>query len=520
MEVTGLYGLNPVIHADYPDPDVVRVGDTYYMSSTSMHMFPGCQILRSYDLMHWEHCAYVYDALGETARQRMDGAGTTPEGKPVPRHIYGKGMWASSLKHDGRLFHVVFTSNDTGHSYHFTAENAEGPWTRQPMTGFWYDPGVLFDADGRVYIAHGNRHVRVTELTADLSEKKTGGIESTVVIDDTPRLGWEGSHMLHLGEWYYVFCIHWAPEEMRAMGCFRAHTPAGPWEGGKFMELDLDGRGAGVAQGGPVQLHDGSWALFLFQDHGAVGRIPVVVPMRWEDGWPVVSGVRAGKEVPKQLDLPSSRPDHEYAPLYTSDELTNGWSVLWQWNHESHPDLVTSDDHGLHLTTDRMAGDCTEAVNTLTQRCFGPACTAEVTVDGAALKVGDQAGLCALQGCFAQLALVREAEGYALALASREDEHAPYAIAPATEPVRERLRVPVSQSRVTLRAAFDFGCDQVQFSALLDGQWQRIGQPHQLVYRLDHFMGCRVGLFAYATRETGGTACFSGFTYHVEEENV
>lgn len=507
-----MHGLNPVIHADYPDPDVVRVGDAYYMSSTSMHMFPGCQILRSYDLMQWEHCAYVYDILGETARQRMEGGGTTADGRPIPPHIYGKGMWASSLKSDGRRFHVVFTSNDTGHSYHFTAEDAAGPWTRQPMEGFWYDPGLLFDDDGRVYIAHGNRHVRVTELTADLSAKKEGGVESTVVIDDNPRLGWEGSHMLHLDGWYYVFCIHWAPEEMRAMGCFRARTPEGPWEGGKFMELDLDDRHAGVAQGGPVQLHDGSWALFLFQDHGAVGRIPVVVPMRWVDGWPVVD------EVPKHPELPSSRPDHEYAPLYASDELTNGWSVLWQWNHEPHPELISGDADGLRITTDRIARDCTECVNTLTQRCFGPRMTAEVTVDGSALNVGDHAGLCALQGCFSQLGLTRTAEGFALSVITREDAGAPYAIAPATEPVGERARIGVPGSVVRLRADFDFTGDTVQMSWLDGGEWSPIGTTHQLHYRLDHFMGCRTGLFVHATQTPGGTACFRDFTMTVREE--
>ena len=507
-----MFGINPIIHADYPDPDVVRVGDTYFMSSTSMHMFPGCQILRSYDLMHWEHCAYVYDVLGETARQRMEGAGTAPDGKTIPRHIYGKGMWASTLRHDGQLFHVVFTSNDTGHSYHFTAEDASGPWTRQPMTGFWYDPGLLFDDDGRVYIAHGNRHVRVTELTADLSAQKADGLESTVIIDDNPRLGWEGSHMLRHDGWYYVFCIHWAPEEMRAMGCFRARTPAGPWEGGKFMELDLDGRHAGVAQGGPVQLHDGSWALFLFQDHGAVGRIPVVVPMRWEDGWPVVDAV------PKALDLPSSRADYEYAPLVASDPLTDGWSVLWQWNHEPHLALVDSDGEGLHIVTDRLAGDCTEAVNTLTQRCFGPRMSTEVTVDGSGLKAGDHAGLCALQGCFSQLGLTRTEEGFALAMITREDAHAPYAIAPATEPVCERARIAVPGSTVRLRAEFDFTADTVQMSWRDGDSWQPVGGPHQLVYRLDHFMGCRVGLFIYATREPGGSACFRDFAYLTGEE--
>jgi len=497
-----MHGLNPVIHADYPDPDVVRVGDTYYMSSTSMHMFPGAQILRSYDLMHWEHCAYVYDRLGETARQRMEGSGTSPDGKPIPRHIYGKGMWASSLKHDGHLFHIVFTSNDTGHSYHFTAERAEGPWTRQAMEGFWYDPGLLFDTDGRVYIAHGNRHVRVTELTADLSTRKEGGVESTVVIDDNPRLGWEGSHMLHLDGWYYVFCIHWAPEEMRAMGCFRARTPAGPWEGGKFMELDLDNRHAGVAQGGPVQLHDGSWALFLFQDHGAVGRIPVVVPMRWEDGWPIVD------EVPKALELPSSRPEHVCAPLYTSDPLREGRSALWQWNHEPHMELVQQDKHGLRITTDRLASNCTEAVNTLTQRCFGPKCEAGVCVHADDMKVGDYAGICALQGCFAQLAITRKADGLYIVY-TRRDAQSGEIVTGAEQPLGDSHR---------LHARFDFTNDTVQFGLTdANGDWQAFGPAHQLVYRLDHFMGCRVGLFMYSTQETGGSARFTDFTYQVEE---
>ena len=504
-----MHGINPVIHADYPDPDVVRVGDTYYMISTTMHMFPGAQILRSFDLMHWEHCAYVYDTLAETDRQRMDGG-----------HIYGQGMWAASLKHAGGLFHVVFTSNDTGHSYHYTAGQAEGPWTRQPMEGaggapaFWYDPGLLFDEDGRVYIAHGNRTVRITELTADLSAPKPGGLDRVAVQDGPEGLGWEGTHFIRHDGWYYLFCIHWAPDEMRSMGCFRARTPEDAFEGGKFMEFDLDGRHAGVAQGGPVQLHDGSWALFLFQDHGAVGRIPVVVPFRWVDGWSVVD------EVPKQLALPSSRPEHACAPLYTSDPLTDGWSVLWQWNHEPHEELIGSDEHGLHITTDRIAGNCTEAVNTLSQRCFGPRMTAEVTVDGSALNPGDHAGLCALMGCFAQLGLTRTAEGFALSLITREDANAPYAIAPATEPVQEHARAAISGSTVRLRADFDFTADTVQFSALLDGAWQTVGQPHQLVYRLDHFMGCRVGLFVHSTGATGGTACFSGFEYNVREESV
>lgn len=490
--------INPIIHADFPDPDVVRVGDAYYMISTAMHMFPGGQILRSYDLMHWEHCAYVYDILGETAHQRMDGG-----------NIYARGMWAASLKYARGCFHVVFTSNDTKHSYYYTAERAEGPWTRQPMNGaggapaFWYDPGLLFDDDGRVYVAHGNRIVRLTELTADLSAKQEGGIDRVILRDsDEIMLGWEGSHLIKHDGWYYLFNIHWRKGGMRAMGCHRARSLTEDFTGGEFMELDLDGRFAGVAQGGPVQLHDGSWALLLFQDHGAVGRIPVVVPFHWVDGWPVVD------EVPKQLDLPTSRPDYEYAPLYTSDDLRNGWSVLWQWNHEPHLELVETDEDGLHITTDRLATNCTEAINTLTQRCFGPRCSAEVTVDGDALKVGDYAGICALMGCFAQLAITRREDGLYLVY-TRKDAETGEIITEAERPIGSLSR---------LHARFDFTNDTVRFSCVnAAGEVAAIGQPHQLVYRLDHFMGCRIGLFAYSTQEIGGSARFTGFTYRVEE---
>ena len=493
--------INPIIHADYPDPDVTRAGDCYYMISTAMHMFPGGQILRSYDLMHWEHCAYVYDILGETARQRMEGEGQPP-------HIYGKGMWAASLKYARGRFHVVFTSNDTKHSYYFTAEKAEGPWTRQPMEGasgapaFWYDPGLLFDDDGCVYVAHGNRTVRITELAGDLSEKKPDGLDRVVLVDDNPRLGWEGSHFIKHDGWYYLFNIHWRPDHMRAMGCFRSRTLDGEFEGGEFMELDLDDRHAGVAQGGPVQLHDGSWALFLFQDHGAVGRIPVVVPFRWVDGWPVVDAV------PKHLDLPTSRPDYEYAPLYTSDDLCGGWSVLWQWNHEPHPELIECDETGLHITTDRLASNCTEAINTLNQRCFGPKCTASVCLHPEDMKVGDHAGLCALMGCFAQLAVTRREDGLYLVYTRKDAE--------TGEIVTEAERPFGATSR--LQAEFDFTTDTVQFSCVnAEGEIALIGKPHQLVYRLDHFMGCRIGLFMYSTKETGGTARFADFTYQVAD---
>ncbi|MBR4759714.1 MAG: family 43 glycosylhydrolase, partial [Lachnospiraceae bacterium] len=161
---------NPIIYGDYPDPDVIRVGDVYYMITTTMHMFPGGQILRSYDLVHWEHASYVFDHLDHTPQQKLE------EG-----NIYGKGMWAASLRYQEGIFHVVFCANDTQSMYHYTATDIEGPWERHPMGGFYHDNSVLFDDDGRVYIVYGNTDIHLTELKPDLSEPKPEGIDKVII---------------------------------------------------------------------------------------------------------------------------------------------------------------------------------------------------------------------------------------------------------------------------------------------------------------------------------------------------
>ncbi|MBQ7305641.1 MAG: family 43 glycosylhydrolase [Clostridia bacterium] len=474
---------NPIIFADYPDLDIIRVEDTYYMCTTTMHVFPGGEILRSRDLVHWEHCAYAYETLGEHPGQRLD------DGKG----IYGQGMWAGSLRHHGGLFHLVFMCNDTQSAYYFTAEKAEGPWVRHPMAGFYHDPSVLFDDDGRVYIVYGNRDIHLTELLPDLSAPKEGGLDRIIVRDDCEGLGWEGSHLYKLNGRYYLFGIHWPKGSLRAQGCFVADSLEGEFTGGEILCQAFHGRNDGPAQGGMVQTPQGDWYLMLFQDHGAVGRIPVLVPMAWEKDFPVVRGIPESFE---REDIPCK-------PLACSDSLRAPLNEVWQWNHEPHGELIHQDENGLRLTTDRVVEWVTQSVNTLTQRTFGPRCTVEVTVDGAAMQPGDYAGLCALQGRFGQIALTRHADGYALAVTTREDE------------VAQRACIPWASSRVQLRACFDFDTDTVRFF-YHDGVWQPLGEVHQLHYLLDHFMGVRAGLFCYATEQTGGSAVFTDFVYHGE----
>lgn len=479
---------NPLIYSDFPDPDIVRVGDDYYMVSTAMHFFPGAQILHSRDLVHWGHCAYVYDTLGETPQQRMDDG-----------LLYGRGMWAASLRHHDGRFYLLFTCNDTGHSYLYTAETPDH-WTRQPLEGFYYDPSLFFDDDGRVYIAHGNRRVRLTEMLPDVSAPLPGGLDEEILIDsDDIMLGWEGSHLHKINGVYCLFNIHWHSGSLRAQGCHTAQTLRGPWVGGEILCESVDKTNNGVAQGGAIDTPQGDWYLLLFQDHGAQGRMPVLVPMGWEDGHPTAPGAPATFAVPL--------PTVEQEPLFASDTLRGHKHALWQWNHEPHDDCWTLTPDGLRLTTDRVVPTLEHAVNTLTQRCFGPHFICEVTVDASSLQDGDTAGICALQGCYGALALRRQENALSLVHISRHD--APDSQELVTD---ETTLWQLSDAPQRLRATFDFTRDIVQFSYRTHDTWTNAGSEHHLFFRLDHFTGTRVGLFLYSTKQSGGSAVFCDFT--------
>ena len=485
---------NPILYADFPDPDVIRVGRTYYMASTTMHMFPGCDILRSYNLCDWELVCHVCPALDGTPAQRLQ------EGD-----IYGKGMWAPSLRfHDG-VFHVFFVAWDTDRSYHFTAPAPEGPWTASPVEGFYHDPSVLFDDDGRVYIAYGNRAIRLTEMRPDLSGPLPGGFDEVIVRDGDAKaypLGYEGSHLQKINGRYFLSLIHWPKlgSARRTQAIWWADSPQGPWQGGDVLDDDLGFHNRGVAQGGLIDTPDGRWYAMLFQDHGAAGRMPVLVPVRWENGLPV-PGPAA-----EWVETPDERPGHAYAPLAGSDDFT-GESLrdFWQWNHEPDDSLWSRDPAAgtLTLRTGRVVSDLEKAPNTLTQRTFGPRCACEVTVNAAGLGNGDYAGLCALQGRFAQIAVCRQDGELFLSLIARDEE------------TRELAWLPLEGRTARLRAEFDFTDmrDEVRFLRLTGSGWQPLGPAHHLVYDLRHFMGVRAGLFCYSTRRSGGEAIFSDFRY-------
>ncbi len=522
--------INPITKLDYPDVDVIRVENTYYMVSTTMHFMPGCEILRSYDLINWEHAAYLYDVLDSTPGQRLEGE----------ENIYGRGMWAATLRFYKGRFYVIFVANDTHKTYLFTAPAVEGPWEKREIEGFYHDCSLLFDEDGKIYLVYGNRHIWLTEMREDLSGPKEGGLHRMIVSDEgNPSLGYEGAHIYKINGKYYVFFIHSLRTEWkRVEACFVADSLEGEFVGGDVLNDDCGYCNAGAAQGGIVDTPEGDWYSILFQDRGAVGRVPVLLPVCWDGDFPVF-GVDG--KVPQKMETKSTRPEYVYADLVQSDDFKGGvrpvespkatmrttkdvhydsfgFKSVWQFNHEPELSLVERDlnDGTVRITTDKICANVTQAKNVLTQRMLFPSCGGYITVDGSQLKDGDYAGLCAFQGKYAQVALTKdEGQLYVVLMVRGEENTTSMGKTKDTQlPVLlEKIAISTTKVRFKIEVDFDHMRDEAKLFYDAGEGWKQIGPVQKLYFRLDHFTGCRFGLFIYATRTIGGRVTFSEFVY-------
>ena len=203
---------NPVIWGDFTDPDVIRVDDTYYMISTSMHYFPGVTLMESRDLVNWSISSNVVEEFKEHPFYDLDGG-----------NRYAKGQWATSLRYFNGRFYVLFTTLTEG-SYIYTSTDAKGSWTKHKLDAFLYDPGMFIDTDGRVYVVHGNTEIMLTELQPDgLTVKSSGKLIYTA-----HRPGLEGNRCYKIGDYYYIYCTYGRPQGNQ--GCLRSTSLTGPFE--------------------------------------------------------------------------------------------------------------------------------------------------------------------------------------------------------------------------------------------------------------------------------------------------
>ena len=513
----GIY--NPMLWADVPDPDVIRVGDTYYLVSTTMHLMPGAPIMKSRDLKNWETVGYIFDRLTDSPKYDLQ------EGT-----VYGRGQWATSLKyHDGK-FWALLAPNEAGamgQTYIFTAEKAEGPWTIHSRLRHFHDATLFFDEDGTPYVFFGTGEM--CQLTRDLKGVVEGSLRHYFQREDDERGLLEGTRVIkHRGTYYAMLISHvFAPGRHRREVCYRTKDLNGKWEKTTILESDFGGFNY-LAQGTIVDSEDGDWYGIMFQDRGGVGRVLTLSPVRWIDGWPML-GDENGKVPTTMRALRSGEPtkqivcsDNFELPL-SSEGAGGRLQLCWQWNHNPIDNAwsLTERPGFLRLKTNRVVPNLYLAPNTLTQRMEGPMCEGSITIDVSHMKDGDCAGFCAFNGDSGVLTIKKkgkklflEMSEQAVQLTEREK-----AVTDVEEKVIESVTLNSKLSIINLKITGDFQPghnDAANFYYSLDGEnWQQIGTKNYRM-RFDYrrfFMGSKFAIFNYATKKKGGYVDVDCFEY-------
>ncbi len=512
---------NPMLWADVPDPDVIRVGDTYYLVSTTMHLMPGAPVMASKDLKNWQTVGYIFDKLTDSPKydmafslpldqQKGEGIGT----------VYGRGQWATSLKYHKGKFYALLAPNESGpmgQTYIYSAEKAEGPWTLVSRMRHFHDCSLFFDDDDRVYVFFGTGEMM--ELKPDLSDVIEGTHRKTFERESDERGLLEGSRMIkHNGKYYLLMISHvYGPGHHRREVCYRADNIQGPYEKATILESDFGGFSY-LAQGTIVDTEDGDWYGIIFQDRGGVGRVLTVSPVRWIDGWPMI-GDEQGKVPATIRPLKSGQPA---TSIVCSDDFSAGKLGLhWQWNHNPVDEAwsLTERPGYLRLKTSRVVPNLYLAPNTLTQRMEGPQCSGTVELDLTKMKDGDCAGLAAFNGDSGVLTIKKR--GKKLTLEMTEQKVSLTDREKAVTNVSEKVveRVELKQTKVWLRLDGDFRPgkhDVANFYYSLDGkQWKQIGtHDYRMVFDYRRFfMGTKFGIFNYATKQRGGSIDVNAFNY-------
>jgi beta-xylosidase len=508
---------NPLFFDEFSDPDLIRVGADFYLTGTTMHSMPGLPILHSRDLVNWEFLAYAMDRLDLGPSFRLE------EGK----NEYGRGIWAPCFRyHDGTFY--IFSNVNGQKTQLFTARNPKGPWTRTPMKVSLHDLSVLFDDDGKAYVAWGYRGIRLAQLTPDLTDIVPG--TEREIIPQGAGMG-EGVHFYKINGKYFLTSA-WYLDEMR-MPVARTDRLDGPWEVNQEVSRGEDfGLGVGyrvgsrrppfrisepdnsklgrcaIHQGGIVDTPTGEWWGFSMMDANSVGRLTALSPVTWQDGWPYFGLPGNLGRTPRTWVKPNTGTvSSPRAPYQRSDDFaTTALQPVWQWNHLPVDGKWSLTERPGFLRLRALpAQDLWQARNTLTQRAMGPRSTVTALVDAAKLKPGDTAGLALFNRPYAWLAVERGTDGLT--------------IAQFDEVTGEIAREAATDTRFWLRAECDFLKNEAVFRYSTDGRaFAPIGKPHKMAYGLITFQGVRYSLFAYSqpSGEEGGAADFDGV--QVEEK--
>ena len=499
---------NPLFYDEFSDPDILRVGDDYYLAGTTMHAVPGLVILHSKDLVNWENISYCFD--------RFD---FDDDAFSLKNHqeIYGQGVWAPAIRYANGQFHV-FTN-----------------------VGRIYDLSVLFDDDGKIYAIHGYGEVKCTELKPDMSGPK----EETerIIIPEGNAVG-EGHHMYKINGMYYLISTDYKPNGRTL--CSRSKSIWGPYEtititadetfgyhaapltqvpqdvkyrigedGTQFgiPGVDKDATACtNIHQGGIVEDQSGQWWALLMMDFHSIGRTVTLAPITWKDGWPMLGLEGNLGRAPRTWLKPNiqsvAAPQQQATPFapYQRSEDFNGKMLgrVWQWNHNPDDNKWSLKKGRLRLQS-MPAEQLMWARNTLTQRVIGPTSVATVELYVQGMKDGDVAGLGNINVPCSWIGVTKDDSRLHLRCFEQAvNDTVTLGIAATDGTIK----------KVWLRMVGDYDHDQAHYEYSLNGEdYHQIGREMPLSYQLITFQGSRHALFAFNHKgKQGGYAEFDNFT--------
>lgn len=479
---------NPLFFDEFSDPDLIRVGNDYYLTGTTMHAMPGLPVLHSRDLVNWKFLGYAAQRLDFGPEYRLE------DGKSV----YGQGIWAPSFRyHKGTFYIFTNVRGQPMQIYHAT--NPAGSWTCTAMKRGFHDPSILFDDDGAVYVIWGYRDIHFAQLTPDLTDVIPG--TAKVIIPASAGMG-EGAHFYKIKGKYYITSA-WYVGTMK-MPCARADKPDGPYEVKDIsVGEDFGVTNGAMHQGGIVDTPTGEWWGFSMMDYNSVGRLTGLSPVTWQDGWPYFGLPGNLGRSPRTWIKPNTgQTSQPSAPYQRSDDFSaSSLQPVWQWNHA--PDNTRwslTERQGFLRLHSLPAPDFWQARNTLTQRAIGPESTPTAELDISGMQPGDIAGLGLLNAPYAWIGVRYEDDGFTIA---QFDQH-----------TGKTATVPLKTRHIWLRAQCDFRTEKARFSFSTDGKkFEPLGEEFTMVYQLKTFQGIRYSLFHYNTGGApGGYADFDKLT--------
>lgn len=466
--------VNPPIYADYPDPDIIRVGNDFYFSTTTFIDVPGLTILHSQDLVHWELVTHLIPQLTGSPNYNITNGVQN----------YGNGVFASSLRYYNGTFYCVETPNGQS-TLIFHSTNIFGPWQSNQLTVGAFDPGLYIETNGTGYIATaGGWQSNTTFYTLNASFSQ---VVATHVI--TNGLGLEGSHVVKRGSYYYIFN---AQPATASLFVSRATNLFGPYT---FMKSLDDGHGG--HQGSIVDMPDGSDYGFVMKDSGTIGRMTYISTIFWSNSWPIWGTTNAPGMVPATAPMPIVG-----APPYripTSDDFSSPTLGLqWQFNH--NPDNTRwslTERPGFLRLHPTAATNFWYARNTLIQKGQGPWSGAEIKLDLSNLQAGDICGIGALGKSNGTIAVTCSSPGnYTLSLNS---------IA-SLDSTKNNLSTvvlastPYAGTNIFLRLSMDFVKSKGTALYSADGRnWTQLGGQFNIAYDwlTGTFQGEQFALFCY-----------------------